>query len=81
MKTISIDIETYSSVNLTKSGVYKYCESDDFAILLFAPQPVNENQRNSLQSCTQYLNRMPRMLYHCSSSSEEVSQASAISLI
>ena len=36
MKTISIDIETYSSVNLTKSGVYKYCESDDFAILLFA---------------------------------------------
>lgn len=36
MKTISIDIETYSSVNLTKSGVYKYCESDDFEILLFA---------------------------------------------
>lgn len=36
MKTISIDIETYSSVNLTKSGVYKYCEADDFEILLFA---------------------------------------------
>lgn len=36
MKTISIDIETYSSVNLTKSGVYKYSESDDFEILLFA---------------------------------------------
>lgn len=36
MKTISIDIETYSSVNLTKSGVHKYCESDDFEILLFA---------------------------------------------
>lgn len=36
MKTISIDIETYSSVNLTKSGVYKYCEADDFDILLFA---------------------------------------------
>lgn len=36
MKTLSIDIETYSSVSLTKSGVYKYCESDDFEILLFA---------------------------------------------
>ena len=35
MKAISIDIETYSSVNLKTSGVYKYCESDDFEILLF----------------------------------------------
>lgn len=36
MKTISIDIETYSSVSLTKSGVYRYCEADDFEILLFS---------------------------------------------
>lgn len=36
MKTISIDIETYSSVSLQKSGVYKYAESKDFEILLFA---------------------------------------------
>lgn len=36
MKSISIDIETYSSVNLQKSGVYKYCQSNDFEILLFA---------------------------------------------
>lgn len=35
MKTISIDIETYSDVNLAKCGVYKYAESPDFAILLF----------------------------------------------
>ena len=35
MKTISIDIETYSSVSLQKAGVYKYSESDDFEILLF----------------------------------------------
>lgn len=35
MKSISIDIETFSSVNLGKSGVYKYCQSDDFEILLF----------------------------------------------
>ena len=35
MKTLSIDIETYSSVNLAKSGVYRYVESPDFEILLF----------------------------------------------
>lgn len=35
MKSLSIDIETYSSVNLQKSGVYRYAESDDFEILLF----------------------------------------------
>lgn len=36
MKSISIDIESYSSVNLAKSSVYKYCESPDFEILLFS---------------------------------------------
>ena len=36
MKTLAIDIETFSSVNLLKSGVYAYAESDDFEILLFA---------------------------------------------
>ncbi len=36
MKSISIDIETYSSVDLSKCGVYKYVESEDFEILLFA---------------------------------------------
>ena len=36
MKTISIDIETYSDVNLAKSGVYRYIESTVFDILLFA---------------------------------------------
>ena len=36
MKTLSIDIETYSSVDLAKCGVYKYSESPDFKILLFA---------------------------------------------
>lgn len=35
MKTISVDLETYSSVNLAKSGLYKYAESPDFEILLF----------------------------------------------
>ncbi len=36
MKSISIDIETFSSVDLGKSGVYRYTEAHDFEILLFA---------------------------------------------
>lgn len=35
MQTLSIDIETYSSTDLSKCGVYKYSESPDFDILLF----------------------------------------------
>ena len=35
MNDISIDIETYSDVNLAKCGVYKYAESPNFEILLF----------------------------------------------
>lgn len=36
MKVLSIDIETYSPADLTKTGVYKYAEDPDFEILLFA---------------------------------------------
>ncbi len=36
MKTLAIDIETYSSVDLLKSGVYVYTEASDFEILLFS---------------------------------------------
>ena len=36
MKSISWDLETYSSVDLAKCGVYRYCESKDFEILLAA---------------------------------------------
>ena len=36
MKSISWDLETYSSVDLAKCGVYRYCESEDFEILLAA---------------------------------------------
>ncbi|WP_246979773.1 DNA polymerase [Gardnerella vaginalis] len=35
MKNLSVDLETFSSVNLGKCGVYKYAESEDFEILLF----------------------------------------------
>ena len=35
MKNINCDLETFSSVKLSKSGVYKYASSPDFEILLF----------------------------------------------
>lgn len=35
MNTLSIDIETFSSVSLVKTGVYRYAEAPDFEILLF----------------------------------------------
>lgn len=35
MKKLSIDIETFSDVNLAKCGTYKYAESPAFEILLF----------------------------------------------
>lgn len=36
METLHIDLETYSSVDLMSCGAYKYIESEDFEILLFA---------------------------------------------
>jgi len=35
MRSLSIDIETYSSVDLAKCGVYRYTQSPDFELLLF----------------------------------------------
>ncbi len=36
MRHLSIDIETFSSVEIKKAGLYKYVQSPDFQILLFA---------------------------------------------
>ena len=36
MRHLSIDIETRSSEDIGKVGLYKYAQSDDFSILLFA---------------------------------------------
>src|SRR5574344_94656 len=36
MDTLSIDIETYSSANLNKTGVYRYAGEADFEILLLS---------------------------------------------
>ena len=42
INTLSIDIESYSDVDLKKSGVYRYAESPSFEILLFAYSINNE---------------------------------------
>ena len=36
MDILNIDIETYSSVDIKKAGLFKYAKSSDFEILLFA---------------------------------------------
>ena len=36
MKHLCIDIETKSSVDIGKAGAYKYAQSEDFEVLLFA---------------------------------------------
>lgn len=35
IKEMSIDLETYSDIDISKCGAYKYAESDNFEILLF----------------------------------------------
>lgn len=42
MRTLSIDIETFSSTDIKGAGVYKYVEAPDFDILLFAYAFDNE---------------------------------------
>ena len=34
MRTLALDLETYSGVDLTKSGVYAYTTTTDFKILM-----------------------------------------------
>ena len=42
MNHLNIDIETFSSIDLGDSGLYKYTQSEDFEILLFAYSLNNE---------------------------------------
>jgi DNA polymerase len=44
-KVLSIDIETFSPVDLTSSGVFKYAEDPDFTILLLAYAYDNDSVR------------------------------------
>ena len=36
MNELAVDLETFSSVDLRKAGLYKYAEAPDFRVLLFA---------------------------------------------
>ncbi|MEK4977184.1 DNA polymerase [Bacillus sp. FSL K6-6540] len=45
MRHLSIDIETFSSVDIKKAGLYKYVQSPDFEILLFAYSWDDEPER------------------------------------
>jgi hypothetical protein len=62
MKTLSIDIETYSDIPLQKTGVYRYVESPDFEILLFAysvdSQPVQAEKKFQKRSFLPWRMRM-----------------------
>lgn len=42
MRELSIDIETFSSIDIGKAGLFKYVQSEDFEILLFAYSIDNE---------------------------------------
>ena len=44
-KTLAIDIETFSDVDLIKCGVYAYADSPAFEILLFAYSLMMKKQR------------------------------------
>lgn len=68
MRRLSIDIETYSSVDLAKCGVFKYVESPDFEILLIAIQtdederPTVFDTRHGLMKREKYKMRLMRIL-------------------
>lgn len=47
MKVMSINLETFSDIDLRKSGVYRYTDSPNFEILLFAYSIDEISQPNS----------------------------------
>lgn len=59
MKKIHIDIETFSPVSIADCGVYKYCESEDFEILMVAYQ-YPEDEEPSIVDLTK--DELPKKL-------------------
>lgn len=53
MRHMSIDIETYSSVNIKDAGLYKYVQSGDFKVLLFAYSFGGEPPRAGVAQCAE----------------------------
>ena len=48
--TLSLDVETFSDVDLKKCGVYKYAESSDFEILLFGGRTMRPSSGSAFPS-------------------------------
>ena len=48
MRTLAIDIETYSDIDIKKAGVYAYAGSTAFTILLFAYKYDDEEIKSIL---------------------------------
>lgn len=60
IKTLSIDIETFSDVDLAKCGVYRYVESPAFEILLFGVSVnggLSGSRSGHSQTCRQFFRR------------------------
>ena len=58
LDALLIDIETYSSVDLAESGVYRYAESPDFRLLLFG-YAVNGEKEVRVVNTDDPRNRIP----------------------
>lgn len=56
MKHLSVDIETYSDIDIGKCGLFKYCDSDNFEILLL-PTPMTSAMSQSWTSPQDSLSR------------------------
>lgn len=71
MKSLNIDIETFSSVDIRKAGLYKYVESPAFQILLFAysvdggeTQIIDLAQGEEIPQHIMFLIHSPTVLKH-----------------
>lgn len=54
---LSIDIETRSSVDISKAGLYKYAQSPDFGVLLFAYKMDKEDVKIIDLACGEHISQ------------------------
>ena len=54
---LSIDIETRSSVDISKAGLYKYAQSEDFGVLLFAYKMDKEDVKIIDLACGEHISQ------------------------
>lgn len=78
IRHLSIDIETFSSVDIKKAGLYKYVQSPDFQILLFAysandgpVQIIDLAQGEEIPMIVQLMLQDPNVIKHAYNASFE----------